>query len=34
VPQPSLSDPNDPLRWPSWKKWIVSVPDLSRKRVY
>jgi hypothetical protein len=24
VPQPSLTDPNDPLRWPTWKKWIVS----------
>ena len=24
VPQPSLCDPNDPLRWPAWKKWMVS----------
>jgi len=23
VPQPSLTDPNDPLRWPLWKKWAV-----------
>lgn len=23
VPQPSLTDPNDPLRWPSWKKWAT-----------
>ena len=23
VPQPSLNDPNDPLRWPKWKKWVV-----------
>lgn len=23
VPQPSLSDPNDPLRWSSFKKWVV-----------
>lgn len=23
VPQPSLDDPNDPLRWPSWKKWVT-----------
>jgi hypothetical protein len=23
VPQPSLTDPNDPLRWPTWKKWLV-----------
>ncbi|KAL3455060.1 major facilitator superfamily domain-containing protein [Aspergillus heterothallicus] len=23
VPQPSLTDPNDPLRWPKWKKWLV-----------
>ncbi|KAH6984738.1 major facilitator superfamily domain-containing protein [Ilyonectria sp. MPI-CAGE-AT-0026] len=23
VPQPSLTDPNDPLRWPLWKKWVV-----------
>lgn len=23
VPQPSLTDPNDPLRWPSWKKWLT-----------
>lgn len=23
VPQPSLTDVNDPLRWPAWKKWMV-----------
>ncbi|VUC30476.1 unnamed protein product [Clonostachys rosea] len=23
VPQPSLVDPNDPLRWPAWKKWAT-----------
>ncbi|KAJ5640016.1 uncharacterized protein N7484_007878 [Penicillium longicatenatum] len=23
VPQPSLTDPNDPLLWPRWKKWAV-----------
>jgi hypothetical protein len=23
VPQPSLTDPNDPLLWPRWKKWLV-----------
>jgi hypothetical protein len=23
VPQPSLTDPNDPLRWSSIKKWAV-----------
>ena len=23
VPQSSLSDPNDPLLWPTWKKWTV-----------
>lgn len=23
VPQPSLTDPNDPLRWPPWKKWVT-----------
>lgn len=23
VPQPSLRDPTDPLRWPSWKKWMT-----------
>ncbi|KAL4889087.1 major facilitator superfamily domain-containing protein [Aspergillus ambiguus] len=23
VPQPSLTDPNDPLRWPLWKKWAT-----------
>lgn len=22
-PQPSLTDPSDPLRWPSWKKWVT-----------
>lgn len=29
VPQPSLTDPNDPLRWPSWKKWAVFCNALS-----
>jgi hypothetical protein len=23
VPQPSLTDPNDPLRWPTWKKYAT-----------
>jgi hypothetical protein len=23
VPQPSLNNPNDPLRWSVWKKWVV-----------
>ena len=23
VPQPSLTDPNDPLKWPKLKKWLV-----------
>ena len=23
VPQPSLTNPNDPLRWPVAKKWVV-----------
>ncbi|CZR64179.1 uncharacterized protein PAC_14076 [Phialocephala subalpina] len=23
VPQPSLTDPNDPLRWSAFKKWVV-----------
>ncbi|KAL3454187.1 major facilitator superfamily domain-containing protein [Aspergillus insuetus] len=23
VPQPSLTNSNDPLRWPKWKKWVV-----------
>lgn len=23
VPQPSLNDPNDPLHWPRWKKWLT-----------
>lgn len=23
VPQPSLNDPNDPLRWPTWKKSLT-----------
>lgn len=23
VPQPSLIDENDPLLWPTWKKWVV-----------
>ena len=23
VPQPSLTDANDPLRWPLWKKWLT-----------
>lgn len=29
VPQPSLIDPNDPLRWPVWKKWIVNFVLMS-----
>lgn len=28
VPQPSLTDINDPLRWPEWKKWIVRSSTL------
>jgi hypothetical protein len=28
VPQPSLTDPNDPLRWPRWKKWVVFINAL------
>ncbi|KAJ9156240.1 MFS general substrate transporter [Pleurostoma richardsiae] len=28
VPQPSLTDPNDPLRWSVVKKWIVFVNGL------
>lgn len=28
VPQPSLTDPNDPLRWPLWKKWVVGLTEL------
>lgn len=23
VPQPSIDDPSDPLRWPTWKKYIT-----------
>ncbi len=29
VPQPSLTDPNDPLLWPAWKKWITFSNALS-----
>lgn len=29
VPQPSLTDPNDPLRWPPWKKWMTFVNALT-----
>lgn len=29
VPQPSLTDPNDPLRWPTWKKWMTFVNALT-----
>lgn len=29
VPQPSLTDPNDPLRWPSWKKWATFLNGLA-----
>lgn len=25
VPQPSLTDINDPLRWQAWKKWMVVI---------
>ncbi|PCG93378.1 Major facilitator superfamily domain, general substrate transporter [Penicillium occitanis (nom. inval.)] len=28
VPQPSLTDPNDPLRWPRWKKWLTFANGL------
>jgi hypothetical protein len=31
LPQPSLTDPNDPLRWPAWKKGVVS--ELSPRRL-
>lgn len=27
VPQPSLTDLNDPLRWPQWKKWMVAMVE-------
>jgi hypothetical protein len=29
VPQPSLTDPNDPLLWPSWKKWTTFANALA-----
>lgn len=29
VPQPSLSDVNDPLRWPRWKKWMTFANGLA-----
>lgn len=29
VPQPSLTDPNDPLRWPTWKKWMTLTNALT-----
>lgn len=29
VPQPSLTDPNDPLRWSLRKKWIVFTHGLA-----
>lgn len=25
IPQPSLTDSNDPLRWPALKKWMVGL---------
>lgn len=28
VPQPSLTDPNDPLRWPAWLKWSTFLNAL------
>lgn len=28
VPQPSLTDPNDPLRWSTAKKWVTFVNAL------
>ncbi|KAK4504730.1 hypothetical protein PRZ48_002692 [Zasmidium cellare] len=28
IPQPSLTDPSDPLRWPSWKKHLTLVNGL------
>ncbi|KAH6695333.1 major facilitator superfamily domain-containing protein [Plectosphaerella plurivora] len=28
VPQPSLTDLNDPLCWPQWKKWMVYINGL------
>jgi hypothetical protein len=33
VPQPSLTDPNDPLRWPGWKKWLVSTSKSSISKL-
>lgn len=33
VPQPSLTDPNDPLRWPAWKKWVVGLTELFSLRT-
>lgn len=29
VPQPSLTDPNDPLRWPTWKRWMTFTNGLA-----
>lgn len=29
VPQPSLTDPNDPLRWSTTKKWATFVNSLA-----
>ncbi|KAH8900550.1 MFS general substrate transporter [Thozetella sp. PMI_491] len=29
IPQPSLNDPNDPLRWSPAKKWIVFIHGLA-----
>lgn len=28
VPQPSPTDPNDPLRWPEWLKWSTFLNAL------
>jgi hypothetical protein len=28
VPQPSILDSSDPLRWPRWKKWMVLLNAL------
>jgi len=28
VPQPSLTDPNDPLRWSTLKKWVAFLNAL------
>lgn len=29
IPEPSLTDPNDPLRWPKLKKWMTLLNGLA-----